>query len=95
MVGLCHPGQPVTAPAHVSCRWVWGGLHHRADDELQLRLCSDVQWLHWHHGRLQHVRYGQEVPGRVALGTGAEAGRDQGYAVPVGTNAACSCPQGT
>lgn len=67
MVGLCHPRCPITACATVSCRWVWGGLHHWADDEFQLRLCSDVQRLHRHHGRLQHVRYGQGVLGWVAL----------------------------
>jgi len=53
---LCHPEQPVTACAPVSCRWVRGGLHHGADDEFQHCLRSDVQWLHRHHGRLQHVR---------------------------------------
>lgn len=53
---LCHPGQPVTARTPVPCRRVRGGLHHGADDELQLRLRGDVQRLHRHHGRLQHVR---------------------------------------
>lgn len=95
MVGLCCLGQHVTACACMSCRRVWGGLHHGADDELQLCLRGDVQWLHRHHGRLQHVRYGQGVLGWVAPGAGAEAGGEQGGAVPVGTNAACFCPQGT
>ena len=95
MVGLGCLGPPITACARVSCRRVRGGLHHRADDELQLRLCGDVQWLHRHHGRLQHVRYGQGVPGWVAPGVGAKAGGEQGGAVPVGTNSAHSCPQGT